>query len=308
VRYASAWFQRSFVPLLLVLIALIGTTVWLDHEAEAVASRPIVFQVERRPAGWRADEIAEGGITASNAQAEVDIDAADHPAILAARASATRGDTAEALAGLEAALASEGDDPVMLNELAVVALRANRPARALTALDRAIQSAPSYFRAHYNRGIALTRTKRPKDALTAYLRACELRPKHFNARYNLGALRLRLDRPKAAAEALTTAVTLAGGERRARAFAALGLAHARAGHHDDAARAYRQAVQYQPNAIAPRYNLALLLVDRGGDRAHASARRLIERIKALRPDFAPAWFLEARLASAAGDDTAALAA
>lgn len=302
------WFQASFMPLLVVLVAMIGSTVWLDRRAEALSEEPVVIRVERQAIGVRSDDIAERGMGGDDEEVDEDASAEAHPAVLAARKARTRGDTAAAVAGLEAAIRADGPHPQVLGELAVVHLEADRPADALAVLDRAVELAPSDYRARYNRGLALSRLGREEEALAAYEAAIERRRNHFNSHYNRGNVLLRLERYADAARALETAVGLAGGTRKARALSALGLVRARMGERKAARAAYRRAIQFEPGAIGPRYNLVLLLLDGDSGRSRKRAAELLLQIKALRPDFAPAWFQEARLASAAGDDDAALAA
>ncbi|MCA9537891.1 MAG: type IV pilus secretin PilQ [Myxococcales bacterium] len=106
-RAAVRWFQVSFIPLMLVLAGLIGTTVWLDRRAEALAERPTIIRIERQAVAVASDDIAEQGMGADDGEAEEDSAAEAHPAVLAARRARTRGDTASAVKALEAALAAE---------------------------------------------------------------------------------------------------------------------------------------------------------------------------------------------------------
>lgn len=307
-RRATAWAQESFIPLSVILVIIVAATAWLDSHAEAIASEPKLIHVTRRAPSKLNSDATETGMSDGGDDVDVDRDAEKNPAIMAARKAAARGDAKGAIAGLRKALAAKGDSVVLLNELAAFELRAGRSAAALTALDHALKVDSKYYRAHYNRGLALARSGDDAGALAAYEQTSKLRPNHFSAMQARGLLRLRTGKFEEARRAFAKAVKLGGGTRKSRAYGGLGLALARLKQPQKAAAAYRKSIQFQPDAISPRYNLALLLLSVKGRQERAEARKLIEQIKRLQADFAPAWFLEGRLASAAGDDVAALAA
>lgn len=93
---------------------------------------------------------------------------------------------------------------------------------------------------------------------------------------------------------------------RAKAYFALGQVWTKMNKPENARRSYLMAIDYQPDYLLPRYNLALLGISKGDRAGLQEARKYLDRIEALQPDFAPVKFLRGRLASQAGYDITAL--
>lgn len=92
-------------------------------------------------------------------------------------------DPAAARARLERAEALAPRNPFILNALAEVWLRLDRPLAALEYSNRALAGAPDYSRAHDTRGAILLRQRLPLMAAQAFGKAIELAPR--NAPYYL---------------------------------------------------------------------------------------------------------------------------
>lgn len=140
---------------------------------------------------------------------------------------------------------------------------------ALADFDKAIELDPSYARAHANRGVALVHLKRLDEAEATLLRAQALNDKDFVVHQGLGMLHLERDRPAEAVEAFTRSIQFAPDET------------------------FTIAARLTGQAQLGRLREALADAD---------------RIVALKPDAAGAWWQKSRLHAALGDTDAALAA
>jgi tetratricopeptide (TPR) repeat protein len=228
-----------------------------------------------------------------------------------------RGDAAQALALLEAALEVTPDADQVLSNTAVVLRSLGRHAEALGLLDRAIALKPDLATAHGNRGLALQAIGRHAEALesfdralatgpgtadllrhradalyalqrhdeaaAAYRRALELQPAWAEVHWCLGNTLLRLDRPEAALASFDRAITLK--PDYAEAFLNRGSALDTLRRHEQALASFERALAIKPDfpeALSNRCN-ALLELARY-DEAVASSDQAL----ALRPDYAQA--------------------
>jgi tetratricopeptide (TPR) repeat protein len=192
--------------------------------------------------------------------------------------------------------------------LGVVASRAGRTVDSLEALLKATELNPAYFRAWYNLGIARANAGELEGARVAYETSRKLHPAHFETAQNLALLLLDQGAPERALKILEEATKLAGGEQRARAWFALGVALGRLKRVDEALAAYDKAIEYRPAYLLPRYNQAVLHASLGSADSLQQAENIVKQLMALSIDFAPAWFLQGRIHSVRGNDDKALAA
>lgn len=299
--------RESFIPLFLLLVAILGATLYVDGRAEDAAQALTVIRLAPDEGRWSADLVGDDGIAEGGEGAAAD-PAALTPELEAVRGRARKGDREGAEAALRAAMDGGANDAIRWNEIAVYALEREEAAAAVVALDRALAADPRYDRAFYNRGIAHAQQGDVAAARLDYEAALALRPRYFEATYNLGLLTLDQGDAAGAVRLFEQAVERAGGPARARAWFSLGRALAKAQRRDEALAAYDKAIEYQPAYPLPRYNQAVLHADEGTADALAQADALLDQTLALQPDFAPAWFLRGVLRSRAGNDAGALEA
>lgn len=298
--------RESFIPLLGILLGLIGLTAYFDGRAEELAQRDTLIALSPVAAGWSSERLGDNGMTEAAAGAQSE--ATDRPEVLSAREEMRHGAVDEAMAILEAARAKTPNDPVVESEIAVVAMKQGKLELAASILDALIARDPGHASAHFNRALVAARSGDGARAREHYLRVVALRPNDSEAHCNLGLLELEAGRLPEAIASFEKAVTLSGGLAKARALFSLGVARARSGDVDAALATYDKAIEYAPTYLLPRYNQAVLLAARPGAGDRERAAQLVTQLIALRPDFAPAWFLRGRMASQAGDSEAALAA
>lgn len=117
-------------------------------------------------------------------------------------------DPAAARARLERAEALAPRNPFILNALAEVWLRLDRPLAALEYSRRALAEAPEYSRAHDTRGAILLRQRLPLMAAQAFGKAIELAPRNASYYLNRAAAYLVLEEIDAMCRDFQSACTL----------------------------------------------------------------------------------------------------
>ena len=297
---------ESFVPALTALILIAGTTVWVDRIAVDFAARPLVIEVVGSDAAWDPDRVTDDGIVEA-----VEGPASDPAAAVAeldeARTLARAGDYDRAIAVVER-LTKTRPEPAFWNELGVYRIRAGQLDKAQKAFDQALAVQPKYTRALYNRALARSGGTDLPGARADYEAALALEPSYLEARYNLGLLLLDAGDIDGAVRELTAASKLGSNDDKARSLFSLGVALARAGKSKEALSAYERSIEFRPAYLLPRYNQATVFMGRGDEDSLDRARRLVDQLLSLSPDFAPGWFLAGRLASRSGEERRALAA
>jgi tetratricopeptide (TPR) repeat protein len=119
-----------------------------------------------------------------------------------------RGQYAEALTLIGAALKTKPEFPDALSNHGMILHALNRYSEALESYDRALKFKPDYAEVHANRGNALLRLGRRDESLACYDRAIALKPGYFAALYNRGNALLALDRPSDALASYDAALAL----------------------------------------------------------------------------------------------------
>jgi tetratricopeptide (TPR) repeat protein len=110
--------------------------------------------------------------------------------ILMARGAALAeiGQTAEAIATFERALAIDPSNAAAKANLGTVSLGVRDYPRARTLLEEALALDPDVSRAHNALGVIAAETGHPDEAITHWKRAVELNPREWDTLFNLGKL------------------------------------------------------------------------------------------------------------------------
>jgi Flp pilus assembly protein TadD len=162
--------------------------------------------------------------------------------------------------------------------LGLALMAQERNARAVEALQKAVEAEPGLWRAHSALGVAFNRLERPEEAARSFRRAIELRPRQAGLHNNLALALTAQGKIRQAEAALRRALSLQPDGRRAHNN--LGLILARQGRWEEARRHFVQGAG-ESEALN---NLGCLLSWRGEDgQAYQSFRRAIE----ARPRFYP---------------------
>jgi len=190
---------------------------------------------------------------------EIDVSAVD-PRFRRARLAWADGDTAAAIDAYEAVAEDPALAPFAWNNLALIHRRRGDSGRALSLLDRALESFPEYARGLYNRSLVHEERDDPERALADVDRAIALRPSYAHAWERKGDLHFD-----------------------ARDFVA-------------AEAAYRQAIRFDPDETGARLRLGLSL--RLQDRITEATSELAALLE-LRPDHEAGayWWARSRMES-----------
>jgi superkiller protein 3 len=289
---------ESFAPVLLVLLVLSVALLYAEFRTARDADEVTVIHI---------GTTAHNAVAAAEPEVQDDtpqLSAADNadPRYAEAARLAEAGRWRQAEAKYQAILA-DGPRSQAFNDLGAMYLRKGDRQKALSLFNRASATPPIYSRVHFNRALAYGAEGRYAEAIADYATFVREVPHHVQAHYNLGLTYLKARDPANAVRALETAVGLAGGERKARASHALGLAYRGVGAKDKARAAFNTAIRLAPIYLEPRFGLASLEDDTPKGRERALAH--YEKIFALKPDYPPAYFNMALLHAANGRSTAA---
>jgi tetratricopeptide (TPR) repeat protein len=194
---------------------------------------------------------------------------------------------------------------------------AHGPRKGIEYLEKVIELAPDFPRAHLALGKALLEEGKAADAVAALQNAVKLDPESGEANYQLGLALVRAGRKEEAAAQLTKGRELvAAGDRAQNALldVAEGRAALERGDFEEAASKFRRASQLRPGSAEPQRLLGAAL-ERQGDITgaaaayekvlalsphDASARRSLENLKSRREAVAAPHVLTAPLAVTAG--------
>ncbi len=289
---------ESFAPVLLVLLVLSVVLLYAEYRTARDADEITVIHI-----GTAAHDAAlTGEPEAQDDAPQLSATDTKDPRYIEAARLADAGRWREAEAKYQAILA-DGPRSQAFNDLGAMHLRKGDRQKALMLFNRAAATPPVYSRVYFNRALTYGTSGRYAEAIADYTTFVREAPHHVQAHYNLGLTYLKAHDPANAVRALETAVSLAGGERKARASHALGLAFRGVGAKDKAKAAFNAAIRLAPTYLEPRFGLASLEDDTPKGRERALAQ--YEKIFALKPDYPPAYFNMALLHAASGRSAAA---
>jgi len=168
-----------------------------------------------------------------------------------------RGDTAGAVAVLEAALQTAPGEPNTLHMLAAVKQRAGDQAGALKLFDEVVRHAPDVAPFQFNRANLLLEMGRNGDALDGYDGALKLRPQHPESWRNRARALRALDRADEALASAEEALHFAPQDAFAQTERALALFALR--RFEDAAAVFESVARAAPDDADAHFNLGRAL-------------------------------------------------
>ncbi|MGH8229975.1 MAG: tetratricopeptide repeat protein, partial [Steroidobacteraceae bacterium] len=185
----------------------------------------------------------------------------------------------EALASFERAIALESDYAEAYANRGVILRKLERFDESLASLDRAIAIRPEFAQAHFDRGLALVALTRLDEALASYDRAITIEPQFAEAHFDRGVTLTLLERFDAARESLERATELA--PDHARAHRQLGNTLRRLRRFDAALACFGRSLAIEPQCAETHFDCGLTLVGckvlpealKSFDRALALGRR-----------------------------------
>ncbi|MBV8535210.1 MAG: tetratricopeptide repeat protein [Alphaproteobacteria bacterium] len=197
----------------------------------------------------------------------------------------SRGDSADAVARIERAIALKPDAAVYHFNLGLVWYRQGEVSRAIASYRQAIELAPGLAEAHVNLGNCLLESGNAEGAALAFRRAAALRPTSAEVHVNLSKALVALNRLEAAENTVRRALGLEG--HRPLAEFQLGNILQVQRRHSEAAEAYRSVLRADPTIEGIKVNLGNVLTALGD---YETASQMYREAMAAHPDDLQAYF------------------
>ena len=279
----SRWirlFRESFVPVIIVILALFLLLLYVQFRAEFDADK--VTLIEIQPAAPLLPEIDTADASASSGPI---VSLGSDPDQQRAHALMGKKQWKEA-ERIYLGILEREHSARALKDLGVLYLKKGDLPRALDYFNKAVVADPSDTSVLFNRALAFSHSGRDREAIDAYRGLLAKQSGHFEAQYNLAMILNKQGDKVAGIAALEKAVQLASGKHKAHALYSLGVARRDMGQFDEAAKAFEAAIRLQPGSVASRVGLATLEPDtpEGQARALTQYRRILE----LKPNYPPA--------------------
>jgi tetratricopeptide (TPR) repeat protein len=188
------------------------------------------------------------------------------------------------------------------NALGIAYLEQADFAKAIPAFRDAVRRAPNWSYPLHNLAVASVEAGDSEGAVRAYQQAMKLTPQFSYLPYNLGLVYQRTNRKREAEAAYRRAAEVAPDS--AEPLNALGSLKASEGKAVEAEKFYKSALEKDPNLLAARHNLALLLSTSKG--REAEAVDLWKKNLVAKPDFLPSRLGLAELLVKRGDTPGAI--
>jgi tetratricopeptide (TPR) repeat protein len=188
------------------------------------------------------------------------------------------------------------------NALGIAYLEQAQFDKAIPAFRDAVRRARHWSYPLHNEALAFVETGDYRSAIRAYQEAIRLTPQYSYLPYNLGLVYQRLNRRNDAEAAYRKASLLAPDS--AEPYNALGTLKASEGKRSEAEQLYRESLQKNPNLLAARHNLALLLASQSNSQPEAI--NLWRENLRQSPDYLPSRLSLAGTLAERGDNTAAI--
>ncbi len=175
------------------------------------------------------------------------------------------------------------ENPRAHNNLGLILLEEGNLKEARPQFEEALRLKPDYGTAHSNLGVVLSQSGQYPEAIKQLELAVQIKPDDGKMQYNLGALLLEAGRPQEAVVHLQEALRVY--PQLAPAHFSLGLALDQAGRVQEAIGHYRQALRIMPDDAEAHYNLGVDLFQKG---LAPEAIEHLEQAIRIKPDYAEA--------------------
>jgi tetratricopeptide (TPR) repeat protein len=294
-------FKESFVPVLLVVMALSAVLIFVNFKAVIDADQVVTIKILDESANAKMDDL-EG--VAEDDYVQFSEVKSEDPMYQRAMLAIERQQWSEAEQLYQNIIAKQPSSQAY-NDLGVVYYQQNQLDKAFAQYTKAIQTEPVYVNAFLNRGLVSAKRGDFKAAIDDYTQVLNKIPHHFQAQFNMGVAYLKTKDYKNAVQSFEKASKQAGGQRKARALYNLGLAYLNSGaeYKEKARKAFTSAIRIRPDYIEARLAMADMTPSTKAGREQALQQ--IEKVLDLKPDYPPAYFRIAHIYAAAGDKKSA---
>lgn len=296
------FFKESFLPVVLVAIALASILVYVNFKAAIDADQVEVIVISKN---LPVDKSAESGPDLEQVDIEISNTRKANPLYAKAAQALIKKDWQKA-EEVYKRIIREAPSSQAYNDLGVLYYNQKKYEQALVQFNQALSQKSLYMNAYVNRGLLYTKLKQFKKAAADYRTAIEKVPYHFQAYLNLGVVLIKSKQYTDAVNALKKASSFAGGSRKAKALYNLSIAYRRIGKekYADARKSLLAAIRIRPDYIEARFALASLEENTPAGRAKALEQ--YQKVLDLNPQYPPVYFRIAQLKSDNNEVKAAL--
>lgn len=275
---------RSFVPLVLILIAVMGIVFYLERLAHTYSEEPVVVDIRKTEEKEAALEIEKEIMTRSQWYQTFEKDKTFKRALQFYNNKQYR----KAFNAFQELLNSNPDHPYFLMYLGLCLNRRGEYQDAVHYFSRAAEHAPAFQSAYVYWAIALRSMNRYKEAVELLNKALDINEDYLFARYHLGIVWQHMNEHDSAIVTFEKALETAPTGFKAKVYNRLGESYARALHIQKAEEAFQKAIEYSPKFLQPRINMARLYSPYG--KSLEKRKELLKEILALNPHYAPAYY------------------
>lgn len=172
----------------------------------------------------------------------------------------------------------------ILNYIGLVYLKQNKNSQAIDFFEKSIQANPKYVPALLNAGISYTKRQQYQKAEEVYKKALEIQTTNAKVWLNLGILHIKREMWNQAVETLNKSIEFGSGKIKPKAYYYAGLAYANLKDTLHAKKMFNEAILLKPSYLLPRIQLSLLEKDTD------KKIKLLKDIIRLNPDYSPAYY------------------
>ncbi|MDX2416899.1 MAG: tetratricopeptide repeat protein, partial [Xanthomonadales bacterium] len=265
----SLIFRESFVPVLLVGVALFLVLLYASVKTDLDAEQAIVIEIR----DVQDEQETASGEDRSISQVQFSPATKDDKVTSQIALLVESGKWQEAETILQQQLKLHTGSP-SLNDLGVLFFQQAQYEKALQYFRQAVETQPVLVSAYLNKGLAHARLKQYPQAVDAYRKLIAQVPFHFEGHFNMGVALLKNGDFSGAAEVFDKAASMTGGVRKAKSLYNRGLAYKKQGRDKftPAEKSFRAAIRIRPDYIEARLALIGLEPDTRLGRENALAQ------------------------------------
>lgn len=279
-------FNESFVPVLLVFVAIFALVFYSNYVADINADVITVIEIPSVS-------------TLQNEDDDVAIEESFYQVEKLRTIDPVYVDAYERIRNKQWRLAEEdylllinkNDTSQARTELGYIYYKQNKYKQADEELKRALKISPTYIAAHFYLAKTLKKLEMYGEAEKSYLRYIKYFPIHFSAHFNVGMIQLKQEEYLKAVDSFEVASGLAPGRSKSKAMYYLGKSYQKlgVGYYDKALDAYQASIRVFPGNVKPRMGLASLLSD--DEDGRDQAEEIYLQVINLKANYSPAYLM-----------------
>lgn len=290
---------KSFIPLVTILLVVLGIVFYLEKLAYTYSEQPTYIDIKDKSDTTDASDINDEAMTKTRLYQTLKNKSEFKEALVLYESKKY----SAAFTAFQVLQDSYADNPYLPLYLGLCLDRQGEYEKAVTYFKHATEFAPQFQSAYVYWAICVRKMNRYDDAVALLKKAIEINEAYVFALYQLGVTWNAMDVYDSAVVVFLKALERAPTGSKARISNRLGEAYALSRKNKDAEKAFLKAIEYDPDFLQPRINMARLYPASG--KSLEKRKELLQEILALNPHYAPAYYELGKLASEAKDYFAA---